>query len=73
MRESAIGSHGPKACVMSNEKNPDCPVCWRAMRFVRPLPRVDGETQVNVFECTLCKIAFTTEDHMPITGTRSDR
>ena len=56
---------------MSTEKNPDCPVCWRPMRYVRPLPRVNGETQVNVFECQTCKIAFTTKDHLPITGTRT--
>jgi hypothetical protein len=41
------------------------------MEFVRALARIKDEAQVNVFQCRSCKVAFTTEDHKPITGTRT--
>lgn len=70
MSDSAIGLRVLMGSAMS-EKNPECPICWRAMRFARSLPRVNGEAQVNVFECSYCKISFVTEDHLPISGTRT--
>ncbi len=38
------------------------------MRLVRPLDRQPGEPEINVYECRVCKVSFTTEDHLPIGG-----
>jgi transposase-like protein len=64
-------AHADIVGVAMHPENPGCPICARTMDFVRALPRINGEAQVNVFECRVCKVAFTTEDHKPITGTRT--
>jgi transposase-like protein len=46
-----------------------CPSCGQPMRLVRALPHAKGERDdINVFECHICKVSFTTEDHKPISG-----
>jgi len=39
------------------------------MTLLRALPREAGDREVvHVFECRRCKVTFTTEDFLPITG-----
>jgi hypothetical protein len=39
------------------------------MTMLHTLPRSQGDhANVNVFDCRQCKVTFTTEDHLPVTG-----
>jgi transposase-like protein len=49
--------------------SPLCPNCSRPMIVIRTIPGVLGEPDVNVFECSHCRVDFTTEDHLTISGT----
>ena len=52
-----------------HSQSPLCPNCSRPMIVIRTIPGVLGEPDVNVFECSHCRVDFTTEDHLTIAGT----
>jgi hypothetical protein len=35
----------------------------------RTMPGKTGAPEVNVYECSRCRISYTTEDHLSIAGT----
>jgi hypothetical protein len=39
------------------------------MILARTIPGVLDEREVNVFECSACRVDFITEDHLTIAGT----
>ena len=50
-------------------QSPLCPNCSRPMIVARTIPGVLDEPEVNVYECSRCKVNFMTEDHLTIAGT----
>lgn len=38
------------------------------MHITRTLPAVGDEPEAHVFECSICKVDFITEDHIPVPG-----
>ena len=50
-------------------QSPLCPNCSRPMIVARTIPGVLDEPEVNVYECSHCRVDFITEDHLTIAGT----
>ena len=50
-------------------RSPLCPNCSQPMILARTILGVLGEPEVNVFECSRCRVDFITEDHLTISGT----
>ena len=45
-----------------HSQSPLCPNCSRPMVIARTIPGVLDEPEVNVFECSCCRVDFMTED-----------
>jgi hypothetical protein len=38
-----------------------CPICGAPLRFVRTVPMVSGLSEMQTFECRVCRLAVTAE------------
>ena len=47
--------------------NPTCPNCGQPMALISP---PNGDHDHHTFECGGCKVAYMTEDHIPVSGKR---
>jgi hypothetical protein len=45
-------------------QSPLCPNCSRPMIVARTIPGVLDQPEVNVYECSRCRVDFITEDHL---------
>jgi hypothetical protein len=61
MRVLSVGNMYPQS--------PLCPNCSRPMILARTIPGVLDEREVDVFECSACRVDFIIEDHLTISGT----
>ena len=52
---------------MHHPHAPICPNCSQLILARTVLHKVN-EQEANLFECSRCKVSFTTEDHLQISG-----
>jgi hypothetical protein len=53
---------------MSIVAAPICPNCARPMVIARTLLHEISKPEINVYACARCRLSFTTEDHLQVSG-----